>query len=188
MPFTTRSCARCASENHPANRFCDRCGLPLGSVEPDAEAAVDALGPYESPDPADPDFSREVKVFVDRAGLEATPAGVGWRLVVPLRRDRSQAVYVGPAGVDPLGRPIVSVVSVCGPATHRDVGALMKFNGLATEAHFAIKMLRGEEYFVVVGNFPVDALAGLDARVLIPRIAELADGLEERLTRGRDLY
>lgn len=188
MPFVNLVCARCTAENHPASRFCSSCGLPLGSAEPDVDAALEALGPYESPEPADPDVRHAIREFVEAAGFEATPAGHGWRLVVSLRKDRRQAVYVGSIGTDPDGRGIVSLVSVCGPATARDAGSLLKLNAMAVEAHFAIKVLRGEEYFIVAGNLTVAALAGTDPASLVRRVAAAADGLEERLTRGRDLF
>jgi hypothetical protein len=188
MPFTFVACARCSTENHPSDRFCTSCGLPLGSAEPDVEAAVDALGPYESPDPADPDLRREVRAFIDRCGLEPAPAGPGWRVVVPLGKDRRQAVYIGPRGTDRDLRPLVGLVSVCGPANQRDMGNLLKLNAMAAEAHFATKTLRGEDYFVVVSNLFASTLEAIDAPALVRRIAVMADGLEERLTRGRDLF
>ena len=49
-------------------------------------------------------------------------------------------------------------------------------------------MLRGEEYFVVIDNLAVDMLKSIDAARLVRRVAEVADGLEDRLSRGRDLY
>jgi len=64
----------------------------------------------------------------------------------------------------------------------------LKLNARFVEGHFAIRVLRGEEYFVVIENLPVDALQSIDARSLVRRVAELADGLEDRLSRGRDLY
>src|SRR5690606_14914559 len=99
------------AENHASARFCESCGLPLGSAEPDAEAAQEALGPYEVPDPADPDTSRVIREFVAEAGVEAHPAGHGYKLVVPMPPDRHQAVYVGYVGTDPSGRPIIALVS-----------------------------------------------------------------------------
>jgi len=184
----TSPCARCATANHPSDRFCTRCGLPLGTAEPDAGAGLDALGPYEAPEPADPDAGGVIRELTLRSGYEATPAGPGWRLVVPLELDRHQAVYVGPAGTDPAGRPLLAFVSVCGPANDRDARLLLKLNARAVEGHFAIKVLRGEEYFVVTLNAPADAVAHLDPAALVRRIAEVADGFEERLSRGRDLY
>jgi hypothetical protein len=56
------------------------------------------------------------------------------------------------------------------------------------EGHFAIKVLRGEEYFVVIENLPADSVEGLDSPALVRRIAMIADGLEDRLSRGLDLY
>lgn len=181
-------CARCAVSNHPATRFCARCGLPLGSALPDAEAGSDALGPYEAPEPADPDTARLLRELVVRAGFEAGPSSHGWRVVVPLELDRQQAVYLGHAGTDSEGRSLLSLVSVCGPANDRDARILLKLNARIVAGHFAIKVLRGEEYFVVVENLPAEMIERTDAAGLVRRIAELADGLEDRLSRGLDLY
>ncbi len=181
-------CARCTVTNHPATRFCTECGLPLGSLRPDAEAGADALGPYEAPDPADPDTPRLMRELVEQAGFESGPSGHGWRIVVPLLLDRKQAVYVGYAGIDPEGRSILSLVSVCGPVKDRDARILLKLNARTVEGHFAIKVLRGEEYFVVIENIPADSVAHFDASALVRRVADTADGLEDRLSRGQDLY
>src|SRR5436305_10449690 len=98
MPFATISCARFALGNHPSNRFCSSCGLPLGTAQAEAEAANDALGEYEAPEPADQDVNRLIRDLVARAGFDAAPARQGWRLIVPLELDRRQAVYIGHAG------------------------------------------------------------------------------------------
>ena len=103
-----------------SERFCSDCGLPLGALQPDAEAAYDALEPYEAPEPADPDVARLIIDFVKRTGHDANSSGRGWQIVVPMRLDRKQAVYVGPAGTDAEGRAILSLVSVCGPVNDRD--------------------------------------------------------------------
>jgi hypothetical protein len=181
-------CARCTTDNHPSVRFCSGCGLSMGAAEADAGAAIDALGPYEAPEPADPDVNRLIRDLVTRSRFEATSSGHGWRVVVPLQLDRKQAVYIGYAGVDPSGRPIVTLVSICGTANDRDPRILLKMNARMVEGHFAIKILRGEEYFVVIQNVPVDSSAQIDAEGLVCRIAETADSLEDRLTRGRDLF
>ena len=79
-------------------------------------------------------------------------------------------------------------MSVCGPVNDRDCRTLLKLNRGSSRGHFAIRVLRGEEYFVVIENIPADALPSIDAQALVRRIAELADGLEERLSRGGDIY
>ncbi len=181
-------CARCTHGNHPSTRFCEKCGLTLGTATPDAVAGLDALGPYEAPEPADVDTTRVLRGLVQRTGFDASPAGHGWRVVVPLQLDRRQAVYAGYAGTNPDGRAILSVVSVCGPADDRATRKLLKLNARAVEGHFAIRLLRGEEYFVVIENVYADSVDALDPPGLIRRIAEAADGLEDRLSRGQDLY
>jgi hypothetical protein len=65
---------------------------------------------------------------------------------------------------------------------------LLKLNARAVAGHFAIKVLRGEEYFVVIHNVAAEAVAYLDLAGQVRRIAQSADGLEDRLSRGRDLY
>jgi hypothetical protein len=181
-------CARCTMANHVSDRYCAACGLPMGALQPDAEAGSDALEPYEHPEPADPDVTRLIADFVKRTRHDANPSGRGWQLVVPLRLDRRQAVYVGPAGTDSEGRAIMGLVSVCGPVNDRDCRTLLKLNARIVEGHFAVRVLRGEEYFVVIENLAVDATQSIDAPRLVRRVAELADGLEDRLSRGRDIY
>ncbi len=182
------ACARCACMNHTADRHCTGCGLPLGKPHPDAVAGFDAIEPHEIPSPTDPDASRLVDGFARSAGYEATPTPRGWRLVVPLGPDRRQAVYLGPAGTDSEGRAIVSLVSVCGPVDERDCRAILKLNARIVEGRFAVRVLRGEEYFVVIENVAVDALPHASAQALVHRVARSADGLEGRLSRGADVY
>ncbi len=188
MILVSFPCARCTRPNPPAVAFCEGCGLPLGTAEPDAGAGREALGVYEAPEPDDGDLGPALAELVARAGLDASPFGHGWRVVVPLPLDRTQAVYLGPDGTDAEGRPLVGLVSVCGPANDRDARALLKLNARAVEGHFAIKTLRGEDYFVVCRSLPLEILPAIDASGLVRRIARAADGLEDRLSRGRDLY
>ena len=79
-------------------------------------------------------------------------------------------------------------MSICGPANDRDCRILLKHNARMTDGHFAIRVLRGEEYFVVIENLAVEAAATADPQSIIRRVAAMADGLEDRLSRGRDLY
>jgi hypothetical protein len=151
-------------------------------------AARDALGVYEAPEPGDQDVGSLLRDLVTRAGLDACPFGHGWRVVVPLPMDRQQAVYLGQDGTDADGRPLLSIVSVCGPANDRDARALLKWNSRAIAGHFAIKTLRGEEYFVVARTLLAENATSAATTGMIVSIAQAADGLEERLSRGRDIY
>ncbi len=133
-------------------------------------------------------MTRLIRDLASRSGFESAPSGHGWRIVVPLELDRRQAVYVGHAGTDTEGRAILSLVSICGPVIDRDTRILLKLNARSVEGHFAIKLLRGEEYFVVIQNLIAVSVPTLDASLLVRRMAEAADVLEDRLSRGRDLY
>ena len=188
MSTITIVCARCTLANLETDRFCASCGLPLGGVQADAGTGAEALGTYEAPEPADPDVERLIRDFVARSCFDVVTSGRGWPLTVPSRLDRKQAVYVGPAGTDAEGAALLSLVSICGPANDRDCRILLKHNARMTDGHFAIRVLRGEEYFVVIENLPVESAAATNAQAMIRRIAEMADGLEDRLSRGRDLY
>ena len=188
MLFAIIACARCTESNHPSSRFCGRCRLPLGSMEPDAGAGADALGPYEAPEPSDLDTNRIIRDLAARSRFDAQRSGHGWRVVVPLPLERRQAVYIGYAGVDREQRPILNLISICGPANDKVDHVLLKLNARIVEGHFAIRTLRGEEYFVVIQNLPAHLAEEADAPGLVRRIAESADSFEDRLTRGRDLY
>lgn len=185
---STITCVRCSRGNDPSHRACQGCGLPLGSAVPDTVAGMDALGPYEAPEPIDPDVRSALRDLVVRSGFDAAPCGHGYRLVLPMQPDRRQVVYLGQSGTDGEGRAILTLISVCGPVRDRDARALLKLNARLVEGHYAIKTLRGEEYFVVVHNLVAAASARLDARGLVRRIADAADSLEDRLSQGRDLY
>ncbi len=182
------ACARCARPNPSALAFCGSCGLPLGTAQADASAAHEALGAYEAPNASDLEPRLQLRDLAARSGFDAAPFGHGWRVVIPLPLDRTQAVYLGYDGTDSEDRPLIGLVSVSGPASNRDARPLLKLNARAVEGHFAIKTLRGEEYFVVCHTILAETADQLDAPVLLRRIAQLADGLEERLSRGRDLY
>lgn len=189
MPaITTPPCARCTTPNPVATRFCAGCGLPLGAAEADAGAWIDALGAADTPEFVDPDVARRVRDFVTRAGCDAQPSGANWRLDVLLPMGRKQAVFVGDAGIGTAGETVVSLVSISGTANDRDPRILLKWNARTVDGHFAIKVLRGEEYFVVIRNILIEALATTDATQVVFRIAATADNLEDRLTRGRDLF
>ena len=182
------ACARCTRPNSTAVLFCEGCGLPLGTAQADAGAGRDALGVYEAPEPDEPDLGPSLRELVERSGFPASPFGHGWRVVVPLPLDRTQAVYLGPEGTDAEGRGLIGVVSVCGPANDRDARVLLKLNARAIEGHFAIKTLRGEDYFIVARMLSAQTAKSLDAPEFVLGIARAADGLEDRISRGRDLY
>jgi hypothetical protein len=184
----TVACARCTQANHSANRYCELCGLPLGRAEADTSIGFDAIDVYEAPDPSDDHAEEQLRDLIARTGCRATPTGRGWRVVVELPERRHQAVYLGHAGTDGDDQAILTLVSVCGPSSDRDLRTLLKLNARMVEGHFAVRTLRGEEYIVVIHNLRAEQVLRLDVERLVRRVAETADRLEEQLSRGRDLY
>ena len=187
-PVITVACARCTQSNHPANRYCELCGLPLGRAEADSSIGYDAIDVYEPPDPRDDHSDEQLRDLLTRSGYPASPTGRGWRVVVELPEARRQAVYLGHAGTDGDDQPILALVSVCGPVSERDLRTVLKLNARMIEGHFAVRTLRGEEYIVVIHNIRAEHVLRLDVERLVRRIAETADRLEEQLSRGRDVY
>ncbi len=181
-------CPRCVTGNLSTDRYCELCSLPLGSAAADTDPGIAVFEPFEPLDPADHSCKEDLRDLVRRSGLPASPVGQGWRIVVPLREGRKQAVYLALAGGDSEDRPMVALASVAGPANERDLRSLLRLNARAIEGHFAIRVLRGEEYFLVIHNVAADRVPGLDADRLVRRVADTADRLEERLSRGRDVY
>lgn len=160
----------------------------MGSASADTDPGLSLIDTHEGPDPIEHRAQAALRELAMRSQFAATPAGHGWRLVVPVRVERTQAVYLGFAGCDADERAILSLASVVGPANHRDLRHLLMLNARVVEGHFAIKVLRGEEYFVVMHNLAADTVANTDAARLVRRVAETADQLEDRLSRGQDLY
>ena len=160
MSSITIVCARCTLANHESDRFCVGCGLPLGGVQADAGAGAEALGTYEAPEPADPDVERLIRDFVACSGFDVVP--VQPRLAArpsPRGSTASRPSTSARPGPTPKGRALLALVSICGPANDRDCRILLKLNARMTDGHFAIRVLRGEEYFVVIENVPVETAA-----------------------------
>ena len=189
MLTVTIVCARCTLANHVSERFCSDCGLPMGALQPDAEAAYDALEPYEAPEPADPDVARLDHRFrqadaattpIPRAaaGRSSSRCGsIASRRSMSGRREPTPRDGRSSAWSRSAGRSTTAIAAPCSSSTRassRDISP----SGC----------LRGEEYFVVIENLAVDMLNSIDAARLVRRVAEVADGLEDRLSRGRDLY
>lgn len=182
------SCPRCAESNISTDRYCGLCALPLGTAAADTDSGLEVIEPCEPPDLLDQPSQLALRDLARRCGHPTTPSGSGWRVVVPLQSDRKQAVYLALAGCDAEERPILALASVAGPANERDLRVLLRLNARAVEGHFAIRVLRGEEYFVVIHNVAADRADQIDAARLVRRVAEAADRLEDRLSRGRDVY
>lgn len=190
-PSQSVVCDRCGHANLTLVVFCERCGLPMGSAPPDAVAGRDALGSTEELDPElmNPIHRRVVHEFVARTGFEATPVPRGWRVTVDLPGGRHQVVYAGLVGFNRDHEPVLGLISICGPANDRDARRLLQINSATVDGHFAIKTLRGEDYFVALHNMTIAAGgAHPNPSRLVRHLAETADQLESRLSRGGDIF
>ena len=145
MVSITIVCARCTLTNHVSDRYCTNCGLPFGALQPDAGAGSDALGPYEAPEPADPDVARlDPGVRPAQAATTPTPrarAGrsssrCGW---IGSRRSTSARPASTPrdgqsSGWSPSAGPsTIAIAAACSSSTHASS------RGTSPSAFFAAK-------------------------------------------------
>ena len=187
----TRDCPECKFENHAGNFFCIQCGALLSCTQPAAGEAADDAGsrdPNPSPETPHEETTALLERVVGRSGYEFKRTTAGYRVVVPLGDDRRQRVHVLFNGRDDDGHDIISFLSICGPADEVHAMNLLRFNGKLTYGSFAVRTIRGREYFVVTANqLAVTADAEEIAKQLF-EVARRADAVEAKLSGGRDIY
>jgi hypothetical protein len=125
---------------------------------------------------------------VSGAGFEHRRTRAGHVVVVPLADDRRQKVHVLFAGRDDEGHDVVSFLSICGPADDRRAMTLLRFNSKLTYAAFAVRSIKGEDYFVVTANQLAATADAEEIRKTLSEVAKRADAVEKKLSSGKDVY
>lgn len=186
----TRTCSECKFENHGGNFFCIQCGalLACGSGAPSLEDGDGHLEPNPSPEVPQVDTVALLERVVGRSGYESKRTAAGYRVVVPLGGDRRQRVHVLFNGQDDDGHDIISFLSICGPADEVHAMNLLRFNTKLTYGSFAVRTIRGQEYFVVTANQLAVTADAEEIHKQLFEVAKRADALEAKLSGGRDIY
>ena len=120
-----------------------------------------------------------------RSGLEVVTSGHGWAYVSS-RLDRKQAVYIGRPAPMPTAWPCLAGVDLRAGQRPR-LPHLLKHNARMADGHFAIRVLRGEEYFVVIENLAVEAATAIDPQAMMPRCRDGRWSGGSALSRPRPL-
>lgn len=176
-------CPACKFENAAATRFCIQCGL---SVEPDATAAD--LTPNPSPEVMRAETEALLKRVAHESGEKCETTQAGIRVTVSLGGDRRQRVHVTFNGRDDDGHDIISFLSICGEYDAKHTEKLMRMNAKMPYGAFAVRTIKGKEYFVVTANQIASTADIAEVRKLLFEVARRADGIEEKLSGGKDIF
>ena len=134
------------------------------------------------------DYLPVVKKAVEGTNYRLTRGRAGERLrvVVPLPGRRKQTVYVGVAGEDSEGSPLLCVYTICGPADPKHYEWALWSNVQRTFGAMAIVEHGGQKLFVLRDTFLAEALKPVELRKCIANLAKHGDRLEKTLT-GMDV-
>ena len=176
-------CRACKFENAASVRFCIQCGLAM-----DAADARDETTPNASPELMLAETAAMLKRIAHESGYACEPTGAGIRVTVPLGPDRRQRVHVTFTGRDDDGHDIISFLSVCGAFDAKHAEKLMRLNAKLTYGAFAVRTIKGRDYFVVTANQLAGTADLEEIRKLLFEVARRADGIEEKLASGKDVY
>ena len=189
MSSTTRMCGYCFYDNHPGTRFCVKCGRRVEDAAPTrAGTESEALEPHESPEVAQASTEDLLTRVVRQSGYEFSQTRAGYRVVVPVGKDRTQKVHVLFNGHDDDGHDIVSFISICAEATERHAMSLLRLNNKLTYGAFAVKTIQGKEYFVVTANQLAETADVEEIGKQLFEVAKRADTVENLLTSGKDIF
>ena len=99
---------------------------------------------------------------------------------------RKQTVYVGPAGEDSEGSPLICAYTICGPADPKHYEWALWSNVQRTFGAMAIVDHDGQKLFVLRDTFLFDTVKPVALRKCIANLAKHGDRLEKTLT-GMDV-
>jgi hypothetical protein len=191
MTTVTLRCPQCEYENLVLTcGFCIQCGADLSHLVP------------ELPEITSPDSSSTAEIASDHSAdnvsalvtagatlLGVTPArsSAGWRLTLPTRNDRKQAIHVLVDDKD-QAKCTLCFLSICGSASSDNAMALLEWNSRLTGCAFAVRTINDERMFVLTANLPVHMLDAALLAETAQRIAKRADQVENKLSLGADKY
>lgn len=176
-------CPACKFENAAAARFCVQCGM---TTNEDSTDAAD-LTPNPRPEIMRAETSALLLRVAKESGYKCIDTKAGIRVTVPMG-ERKQRVHVAFNGQDDEGHDVISFISVCGEYNAKHNQRLLHFNARMTYGAFAIKTIKGKEYFVVCANQLAETADLAEIRKILFEVARCADRIEERISGGKDVF
>jgi len=125
-----------------------------------------------------------VRSVAAAAGWQMQETGDTWQIVVPVGPLRKQTVSVQFGAQDDEGHALISMTSICGPASERNAMALLRYNTKMVHGAFAVLSTPGGEMIVVQANQLADTADPLTTTRVLTAVAWQADKAEEKLGGG----
>lgn len=131
--------------------------------------------------PASVDPKALVRSVVGAAGWQLQETGDTWQVVVPVGALRKQTVLVEFGRKDDEGHDLISLTSICGPASEKNSMALLRYNTKMVHGAFAVQATPSGEMIVVQANQLASTADPLAITRVITAVAWQADKAEEKL-------
>ena len=125
-----------------------------------------------------------VRSVAGAAGWQVQEAGDTWQVVVPVGPLRKQTVAVQFDRKDDEGHELISIASICGPASERNAMALLRYNTKMVHGAFAVLPTPAGEMIVVQANQLADTADVMALTRVMTAVAWQADKAEEKLGGG----
>ena len=125
-----------------------------------------------------------VRSVANSAGWQVQETGDVWQIVVPVGPLRKQTISVQFGGKDDEGHELISISSICGPASDRNAMALLRYNTKMVHGAFAVLPTPSGEVIVVQANQLAHTADPLAITRVLTAVAWQADKAEEKLGGG----
>lgn len=125
-----------------------------------------------------------IRTVAGAAGWQVQETGEAWQIVVPVGPLRKQMVSVQFGRKDDEGHELISISSICGPASDRNAMALLRYNTKMVHGAFAVLSTPAGEMIVVQANQLADTADPPAVARVLTAVAWQADKAEEKLGGG----
>ncbi len=158
-------------------------GAAGGGLAAAGAAAAAAFDDLEGPSPqaANVDIKSVIASVAETAGYKVESSGNRLNITVPIGSLRKQVVEVDFDKQDEEGDAMVSIRSICGPATDGNAMKLLKYNSRLVYGAFAVVPHSGGDMVAIQANMLATAIDAMSAGRMIASIAWQADKVEEKL-------
>ncbi|NLF71961.1 MAG: SPFH domain-containing protein [Candidatus Anammoximicrobium sp.] len=131
--------------------------------------------------PATIDPKSLVRSVAAAAGWQVQETNDAWQIVVPIGTLRKQTILVAFGRKDDEGHDLISMASICGPASEKNAMALLRYNTKMVHGAFAVQPTPSGEMIVVQANQLADTADPLTVTRVLTAVAWQADKAEEKL-------